>query len=526
MHFVRIGFTICLYFFLLICSQPSTAAAAEKPILYIPLDDRPVCLSYVVETMEAAGFSVITPPADLLASRGRDGDPAKLWKWLYQNAGNADAAILATDSLVYGGLVPSRRHNLSSSILSARVAEFRKLKTDFPNLRIYAFSTLMRTPMQSFGGMEPDYYEGYGNYIFRLTALLDKEETDGLTSGEKVEMLNLKQLIPLAVNQDWFARRQKNMDVNTTLVTLAREQIFHYLVIGKDDNAPLSQTHREARRIKQQTSDIDLARFQLIPGVDQLGLLLLARSVHEKSWERPYIAVQYADGTGASTLPLYSDQKIGESIDAQIFALGGTPTYTPEDAKLLLAVNTPANGITQEANSVENLPFSSPSSKRLADSIADLVKQKKLPVAVADVAYANGADNGFMTVLSKNGALPELAAYAGWNTADNKIGYALAQGILSTRMAKEKRADLLRERLLDDWAYQANIRKMLLTDYIQPGKLNPYRLGMSSRKLQLIVTDEMESFQRANPALGLAAYDYTFPWNRLFEIQVSKRPSN
>ena len=380
--------------------------------------------------------------------------------------------------------------------------------------------------MQSFGGMEPDYYEAYGNSIFRLTALLDKEETEGLTGSEKLELLNVKQLIPLAITQDWFARREKNMDVNTALVTLARDQIFHYLVIGKDDNAPLSQTHREAQRLKQQTSDIDLARFQLIPGVDQLGLVLLARSVHEKSWERPYIAVQYADGTGASTLPLYSDQKIGESIDAQIFALGGTPSYTPENAKLLLAVNTPANGATQEANSVENLPFPSQASKRLADAIADWTKQKHIPVAVADVAFANGADNGFMSVLSKNGALPNLAAYAGWNTADNKIGYALAQGILSNRMPQEKRADLLRERLLDDWAYQANIRKLLLTNYIQPGKLNPYRLGMSARKLQLIVTDEMEAFQRANPALGLAAYDYTFPWNRLFEIEVSKRPSH
>ena len=526
MHFFRTVFTIFLYFFLLICLQPSAASAAEKPILYIPLDDRPVCLNYVVETMEAAGFSVLTPPADLLASRGRDGDPAKLWKWLYQNAGNADAAVLATDSLVYGGLVPSRRHNLASGILSSRVEEFRKLKTDFPNLRIYAFSTLMRTPMQSFGGMEPDYYEAYGNSIFRLTALLDKEETEGLTGSEKLEILNVKQLIPLAITQDWFARREKNMDVNTALVTLARDQIFHYLVIGKDDNAPLSQTHREAQRLKQQTSDIDLARFQLIPGVDQLGLVLLARSVHEKSWERPYIAVQYADGTGASTLPLYSDQKIGESIDAQIFALGGTPSYTSENAKLLLAVNTPANGATQEANSVENLPFPSQASKRLADAIADWTKQKHIPVAVADVAFANGADNGFMSVLSKNGALPNLAAYAGWNTADNKIGYALAQGILSNRMPQEKRADLLRERLLDDWAYQANIRKLLLTNYIQPGKLNPYRLGMSARKLQLIVTDEMEAFQRANPALGLAAYDYTFPWNRLFEIEVSKRPSH
>ena len=219
-------------------------------------------------------------------------------------------------------------------------------------------------------------------------------------------------------------------------------------------------------------------------------------------------------------------KEIYESIDAQIFALGGTPSYTPENAKLLLAVNTPANGATQEANSVENLPFPSQASKRLADAIADWTKQKHIPVAVADVAFANGADNGFMSVLSKNGALPNLAAYAGWNTADNKIGYALAQGILSNRMPQEKRADLLRERLLDDWAYQANIRKLLLTNYIQPGKLNPYRLGMSARKLQLIVTDEMEAFQRANPALGLAAYDYTFPWNRLFEIEVSKRPSH
>ena len=525
MYLLRTYFTFCLSVVLLCFMQPCSASAAEKPILYIPLDDRPVCLSYVVETMEAAGFAVLTPPKELLASRGKDGAPAQLWSWLYKNAANADAVVVATDSLIYGGLVPSRRHTLSSGLLSTRIDEFRKLKKDFPSLRIYALSTLMRTPMQSFGGMEPDYYESYGGYLFRLTALLDKEESEGLTGGEKIETINLKQLIPTAVMQDWFARRQKNMDVNNALVALAREKVFHYLVIGKDDNAPLSQTHREARRLKQQTSDIDISRFQMIPGVDQLGLVLLVRSVHEKSWEMPYIGVQYADGAGASTLPLYSDQKIGESIDAHIFALGCTPASSPDEAKLLLAVNTPIDGITQESNSTDNLPFPSPAGKRLANSISDWT-QKGVSVAVADVAYANGADNGFLSVLSKNGSLQRIVAYAGWNTADNTIGYALAQGILASHMSKEKRDVLLQERLLDDWAYQANIRKMLSSNYIQPEKLNAYRLGTSARKLQLIVTDEMETFQRNNSGLSQDHYDYTFPWNRLFEIQVKKRAEN
>lgn len=516
---------LCLVIIFCACLPGQASALAPKPILYIPLDDRPVCLDYVVETMDAAGLTVLTPPKQLLASRGQDGDPAKLWQWLYGHAAEAEAVVVATDSLIYGGLVPSRRHTLPAATIAARAAQFRKLKEDFPRLRIYGMSTLMRTPKQSFGGMEPDYYEAYGPNIARLTALLDKEETEGLTPGEKLEIIQQQQFIPTAVLQDWFLRRQKNLDVNTALIKLAREQIFHYLVIGKDDNAPLSQTHREARQLRQQTADIALSRFQLVPGVDQLGLVLLVRSIHEKSWKSPYIAVQYADGAGAATMPLYSDQKVSESVEAQIFALGCLPASNPQDAQLLLAVNTPNDGLTLEANHPSNQAIPSPASQKLADAIAAWTSAGAVPVAVADIAYANGADNGFLAVLSANGVLPKLAAYAGWNTADNKIGYALAQGILANQTPPEKRAALLQKRLLDDWAYQANIRRMLMQQYIIPEKLNPYRLGMPARKLQLIVTDEMELFQRNNPSLDQSPYDYVFPWNRLFEIKITKRTS-
>ncbi len=525
MHLLRSILAAWLFIFLLTGAQTAAAAAAppKKPILYIPLDDRPVCLDYVVETMDAAGLTVLTPPKQLLASRGQDGDPAKLWQWLYSQAAEAEAIVVATDSLIYGGLVPSRRHELPQGTVLARAEQFRKLKQDFPRLRIYGLSTLMRTPRQSFGGMEPDYYEAYGPAIFRLTALLDKEETEGLAPAEKLEVAHHRQSIPAAVLQDWFARRQKNLAVNYTLIKLAQEQVFHYLVIGKDDNAPLSQTHREAQQMKQRTADIALSRFQLVPGVDQLGLVLLVRSIHEKAWKSPCIAVQYADGPGAATTPLYSDQKVSESVEAQIFALGCTPVSTPQDAQLLLAVNTPSDGITLEASHPLNLSTPSFAAQKLAEAIADWANRSTPPVAIADIAYANGADNGFLSVLSANGTLPKLAAYSGWNTADNKIGYALAQGLLAAQMPPEKRAALLQKRLLDDWAYQANIRRMLMQKYIVPEKLNPYRLGMPARKLQLIVADEMADFQRNNPGLDQAAYDYVFPWNRLFEIKITKR---
>ena len=63
----------------------TSAQAAEKTketLLFLPLDNRPVCSSYVVSTMEAAGYKVLIPPDKYLASYNRNGSPDELWKWL------------------------------------------------------------------------------------------------------------------------------------------------------------------------------------------------------------------------------------------------------------------------------------------------------------------------------------------------------------------------------------------------------------------------------------------------------------
>lgn len=66
-----------------------------------------------------------------------------------------------------------------------------------------------------------------------------------------------------------------------------------------------------------------------------------------------------------------------------------------------------------------------------------------------------------MSLLANSINLQPLAAYNGWNTADNAVGYAIAQGLIARDMSSEARNRLLRQRLIDDWFYQSNARRSI-----------------------------------------------------------------
>ena len=504
--------------FLIIFLLPSVAQAKIR-LLYIPLDNRPVCLDYVTQTITAAGYEIITPPEKLLASESHRGNPEALWQWLNKTITNVDAAVISTDSLLYGGLVSSRTHNISDKTLQTRVERLAKLKTEFPLIKIYAFSTIMRTPRQSFGNVEPEYYTKYGPDIFRLTELNDKEETSSLTNSELAERAGLLATLPKAALNDWFKRRNKNFEVNRSLIKYSQSRSFHFLAIGKDDDAPLSQTHLESRHLAQNALTISPHKFIILPGVDQLGLTLLTRAINDAEYSEPIIHVIYADGVGKNTLPYYSDQRLSTSIPDQIQIMGARASEFPEQADLILAVNSPFDGITKDATYVDNLYFSSPANKKLVQQIKTLVKNKN-NVAVADIAYANGGDNGFMMELNKNNLLEKLSSYSGWNTADNTIGYSIAQGLLSKKMSSSSKHTILNIRYLDDWLYQANIRTDL-RNYIN--KRNPnviYDLTPQQSRItdftERLYKDQLKKY----PFLKETPFEIDFPWNRLFEINI------
>ena len=117
---------ICL--FVLAASLSAFISTAEaKTILLVPQDDRPVSLDYTVSTAEKAGYTVLTPPRAYLSGKNFRGSPDQLWRWVEQNMVRADAAVISTDSLIYGGLVDSRKHNESLTVVMGRENKIKAL---------------------------------------------------------------------------------------------------------------------------------------------------------------------------------------------------------------------------------------------------------------------------------------------------------------------------------------------------------------------------------------------------------------
>lgn len=502
-----------------LCLFTTAAAAKQFTVLYVPLDNRPVCASYPAQVMQAADCKIIMPPEKFIANNQNNGDPDEILEWLEHKAPRADAAVISTDSLIYGGLVASRTHNTSAEVLEGRIARLQRLQQALP-IKMYAFSTIMRTPRASFGRVEPDYYSKVGPAIFRYSQLLDKADTTRLTMQEQLTMQALERNMHLEDLGDWLDRRQKNLAVNLELVKMASGKKFHYFAIGKDDNAPLSATHMEARKISLKTFTMSDDIFQILPGVDQLGLLLLTRAYNEAHGQKPLIMPFYSEGAAGNTLPQYSDTRLFESVPQQITAAGAKITNNPAQADFLLALNTPDNGIMQDSTADSNQFFASPANKRFIADINDYLAAD-YKVSLADVSYSNGADNGFMNALAQTGALSKLSAYNGWNTADNAIGFAIAQGIMAEAIPAGANAELMRQRLIDDWYYQSNARKSISTALEKYNREDlKYQLGKAEKPVLEQVTLECKALAKKYSFTSRSKFDLSFPWQRLFEIDV------
>ena len=510
------------------------AEGAER-ILFIPHDNRPISMQQTAEVVEQAGCGLVMPPEEIL-SRGLEepGDPEALWKWLEENAGSARAAVVATDSLLYGGLIPSRKHEIARAVIEERAERFRKFHDRHPNLKLYLFGSLMRTPKSGLyaGSEEPEYYNDYGEDIFRYTAWKDKEEMGRLSRREREEMEEVRQRIPANVLQDWMSRREKNLSATKKLVDLTKQGVAECFVVGRDDNAPLCQTHMENRELKAYARKAGLPenRFKSMTGIDEFNLLLLARAVNQMRHEIPFVHVMYNEGKGAATIPSYSDEHIGTSIRDSVAVAGGMMVSDPRRADFVLLVNTDPKGRTSESSSVT--PGISPMVNNGAEREGTayffrLVKDcldKGYPVGIADIAFANGSDNALMENLERGGMLEKLQSYSGWNTATNSSGFALGTGILAPRMTNEGRKRLLTRRYLDDWAYQANVRAIAEKELQAEGHGEAYsRLDGFRAREEARVSELLREFAEKHlpPFRGLQNLKVTFPWNRMFECGLS-----
>ncbi len=501
----------------ILCLTATTVSA--QTIIYIPIDDRPVNMEYVIETAKAAGVDIVTPPASLIGSHSNQGKPDSLWEWLFEHAKTADNIVLATDTLLYGNLITSRTHNLPAQVIADRLTNFDKLKALNPNMKLYIFSTIMRSPKAVGGWEEPAYYKIYGPNIFRICALRDKAETQELTQDEKSELSALLDKVPQSALADWYDRREKNFSANQRLLAYAQTGTFTYFILGRDDCWPYSQSHMEARHLAAETTKLPTSSFGFFPGTDELGMLLVTRAINKANDHTPTIRVLFAPGTGPETVPSYQDVPVGQTINENIIAAGGKPVDS-EQADLILAVNTPGDGITYESDNALNRGQFRAEPVVLVWDIAYEMKAGH-KVAVADITFANGADNTLMSELSKRDLLFKLESYSGWNTAGNTIGYAIGQGMLAGKMAPEAKNRLLAVRYLDDWAYQANVRAAVGREVLYPRGGSWFSLGKLSSRMTTETDRRLQSFAAVNfPTYPLKNFKVSFPLDRMFEVKV------
>lgn len=520
-------------FSLLFCLGFSLPAAAAKKInlhpdkprvIFVPHDNRPISDEQTADTLRMMDWDIVVPPDELLGGRGILGNPEDVWDWLEKEASTANIAVVSSDTLLYGSLVGSRKHNYTPADIEARLARFKAFKAQHPHLRLYAFGSIMRTPRsaEASGGEEPSYYANYGSDIFRFTALTDKQETDGLTRREKKEYAFLQKLIPEAALNDWLARRNKNFQASAELIALTRAGTFNYLALGRDDNAPYSQTHMESRKLAVLGEDLGPSRFQAMAGIDEFALMMLTRAVNDWTRTVPFVYVKYNWGRGGDTVPSYSDEKISDTIKAHVTATGAILVASPKNADFVLCVNTNPNGKTYEANDRANDGKSHEGTKYFADLVTESVAAG--PTCVADIAFANGADNALMEALKARDLLFKLRAYSGWNTATNSTGFVLCQGMLSSKMEPDACDQLLLRRYLDDWVYQANIRGVVARQLGWFRASGAYSsLDGRREAAEMRATKLMQRFCEDNlPPFGDLPYlTVTFPWNRMFEARFS-----
>ena len=167
-----------------------------------------------------------------------------------------------------------------------------------------------------------------------------------------------------------------------------------------------------------------------------------------------------------------------------------------EDADILLYIN---NFKEHQGEIVMKIP---------TEEFSGVWEAPHEPYMIADVRFANGGDNALAGQFKP--FRESFYGYSAWNTTANTLGSLLCaakvkyNAIENSTFQPFNFSTIQLIRLLDDWAYQANVRQMLeKPDSEQCKKLmKPYE-------------------EKVFSLVGMKAdISYSFPWDRLFEVEI------
>ena len=440
-------------------------------ICFIPIDNRPVCYTLAKDIAEIdRDIELLCPPRKFLGDLTKTADIEGLFEWIH-NLPECDSIVLSLDTLAYGGLIPSRRCNESFDEIKSRVEKLKQILVS-KNAKIYAFSSIMRILNNNYNEEEKEYWSNYGKKIFEYSFNLHK---NGKADTSE---------IPSEILEDYLNTRKRNFEINKLYLKWQKEGFFNTLVFSKDDCAEHGLNVAEANELEK------LGGYTKT-GADEIPLTLLSRAIDKEM----KIFVEYTEPDCTNLISNYEDVSVDKSVSGQMELGGFARVYSPEDADVILIVNNFREKQGELVMGYDTKPFD----KKL------VIPNK--PYAVADIRFANGADNAFVSELL-NKIDKNFMGYSGWNTSANTLGSLLA-GVKVAFKAKKYNDNAFKKlqiiRFSDDWAYQANVRKQIEKPCDINDKMKPYLRRISE------VLDYKINYETVK---------YLFPWKRKFETEI------
>ena len=281
-----------------------------------------------------------------------------------------------------------------------------------------------------------------------------------------------------------MSTRKRNFEINKLYLDWQKEGFFDTLIFSKDDCAEYGFNVQEA---------IELEKMGGITktGADEIPLTLFARAIDGNL----KVDIEFLEPEYKNLISNYEDVSIEKSVQGQL-QLAGCEITNKDNSDITLIVNNFINEQGEIVMKRTTIPYN-------GKFKTDVNKR----IMIADVRYANGADNAFVEKFINNKISDNFYGYSAWNTSANTLGSLICAAKVKF-LAKKYNDNAFKKleciRFLDDWAYQANVRQKLQTpDNTIKDKMKPF---------------EKRVFEFLNETYNI---EYSYPWNRLFETEVT-----
>ena len=481
------------------------------------MDDRQVTWQLPMMLGQIAGRRVVAPPQALLGNNLQPGQPDAIIAWLNAEAPHAQAYVLSSDMLAYGGLIPSRVPGPSYADAYMRLREIGALRRQHPGAWIGVFGTVMRlapTGVPSWA----DYFAPYPiwSYLQQYANFHDP-----LEPSEEREAEHLRELIGASTLDAYLQTRARNYGIDRRLIAQTSAGAIDRLVLGQDDAKPygLHVPEVQALQTDLDASDLD-GRASIEPGADELGMAMVAHALARDAKWTPRVAVHYSTPEGASYQDPLEYTPIGATIDRLIALCGGVEAGTAADIQLY--VHVPETGAALD-------------DAFLSAITADLDAGRS--VAVVDLSFEQNFDvqAAFAKALLNAGLASRLDAYSSWNTDANSVGTALAETIAAGVGRRLHTYDALAHRtftftrFVDDVDFHTQVRPELnawlaaqgITDHTL---LQPDVAALTAQRNDaLLWHDAQRTLDQLYPDDHIAAMQITMPWDRTFDTRIDAR---